>query len=137
MTVHVREPGYRTTAGLRQRDWDDLRNARIETYHEAFMALVARGYTVVRLGDPTMTPVDDPRRGGPGDVHGPHRSARGVVRAAQPFLIGCDSGPSWLAFLFGVPVLTVNAVHLRDVLRPCDRMICKLYGSGPPAASCR
>jgi len=42
------------------------------------------------------------------------------------FLIGSDSGPSWLAFLLGVPVLTVNAVHLRDMLRPCDRMICKL-----------
>ena len=126
VTVHVRETGYRTTAGLRQRDWDDLRNARIETYHEAFMALVARGYTVVRLGDPTMTPVTMP-----GVVDLATSTARTEALEAScvlrsHFMIGCDSGPSWLAFLLGVPVLTVNAVHLRDVLRPCDRMICKL-----------
>ena len=42
------------------------------------------------------------------------------------FLIGCDSGPSWLAVLLGVPVLTVNAVHFRDLARPTDRIICKL-----------
>lgn len=126
VTVHVRESGYRAAAGLRQRDWDDLRNARIETYHEAFRALVARGYLVVRLGDPTMTPVVMP---GVVDLaRSPARSealeAWCVMRSA--FLIGSDSGPSWLAFLLGVPVLTVNALHLRDVLRPYDRMICKL-----------
>src|SRR6185436_10511695 len=56
VTVHVRESGYRSTAGLRQRQWDELRNARIETYFAAFNALVERGFTVVRLGDPSMTP---------------------------------------------------------------------------------
>jgi putative glycosyltransferase (TIGR04372 family) len=126
VTVHVREPGYRTAAGLRQRDWDELRNARIDTYREAFAALVARGYTVVRLGDPTMTPITMP---------GVIDLATSTVRSEalevwcvlrSQFMIGCDSGPSWLAFLLGVPVLTVNAVHLRDMLRPCDRMICKL-----------
>jgi putative glycosyltransferase (TIGR04372 family) len=126
VTVHVRESGYRATAGLRQRGWDDLRNARIETYREAFAALVARGYTVVRLGDATMTPVTMP-----GVVDLATSPARTEALEAwcvlrSHFLIGSDSGPSWLAFLFGVPVLTVNALHLRDVLRPCDRMICKL-----------
>ena len=56
VTVHVRESRYRSAAGLRQRSWNVLRNARVETYFEAFSALVERGYTVVRLGDPTMTP---------------------------------------------------------------------------------
>jgi putative glycosyltransferase (TIGR04372 family) len=42
------------------------------------------------------------------------------------FLIGCDSGPSWLAVLLGIPVLTVNAVHFRDLSRSTDRIICKL-----------
>ncbi len=126
VTVHVREAGYRSTAGLRQRSWDDVRNARIDTFLPAFRALVERGYTVVRLGDATMTPVALP----------------GVVDlatspAASPwldiwctmhsqFLVGCDSGPSWLAVLLGVPVLTVNAVHFRDVSRDTDRLICKL-----------
>ena len=31
VTVHVREAGYRSAAGLRQRQWDTLRNARIAT----------------------------------------------------------------------------------------------------------
>src|SRR6185436_13097687 len=42
------------------------------------------------------------------------------------FLIGCDSGPSWLAMLLDVPILTVNAVHFRDLSRPADRITCKL-----------
>jgi putative glycosyltransferase (TIGR04372 family) len=126
VTVHVRESGYRAAAGLRQRGWDDLRNARIESYHKAFAALVERGFTVVRLGDPTMTPVTLP-----GVVDLATSPARTEALEAwcvlrSRFLIGSDSGPSWLAFLLGVPVLTVNAVHLRDMLRPCDRMICKL-----------
>lgn len=125
VTVHVREHGYRSAAGLRQRPLDLLRNARIETYEAAFSALVERGYKVVRLGDRTMTPVNQ----------------RGVIDLAmQPksewleawcilrseFLVGCDSGPSWLAVLLGVPVLTVNALHFRDITRPADRFICKL-----------
>jgi putative glycosyltransferase (TIGR04372 family) len=126
VTVHVRESGYRAAGGLRQREWDTLRNARIETYDKAFRALVSRGYTVVRLGDSTMTPVTLP-----GVVDLALSPARTEALEAwcvlrSHFLIGCDSGPSWLAFLFGVPVLTVNALHLRDVQRPSDRMICKL-----------
>jgi putative glycosyltransferase (TIGR04372 family) len=125
VTLHVRESGYRAGAGLRQRQWDLLRNARIDTYRDACRALAARGYTVVRLGDPSMTPV-----GADGLVdlaHSAHRSealeAWCVLRSE--FMIGCDSGPSWLAVLAGVPVLTVNAVHLRDIERPVDRFICK------------
>ncbi len=126
VTVHVRETGYRSSAGLRQRDWDVLRNARIETYFEAFDALVERGYAVVRLGDPTMTPVDRP---GVVDLAtSPQRTewleAWCVLRSE--FLIGCDSGPSWLAVLAGVPVLTANAIHFRDMVRPTDRVVCKL-----------
>ncbi|OFW17141.1 MAG: hypothetical protein A3H29_01095 [Acidobacteria bacterium RIFCSPLOWO2_02_FULL_67_21] len=126
VTVHVRETGYRSAAGLRQRDWDVVRNARIETYVEAFTALVARGYVVVRLGDPTMAPVE---LAGVVDLAtSPERTewleAWCVLRSE--FLIGCDSGPSWLAVLAGVPVLTVNAIHFRDIARPTDRFICKL-----------
>ncbi len=55
VTVHARESGYRASAGLRQRQWDEWRNANVASYFKAFRALVERGYTVVRLGDPTMT----------------------------------------------------------------------------------
>jgi putative glycosyltransferase (TIGR04372 family) len=126
VTVHVREGGYRSTAGLRQRGWDDARNARIESFLPAFAALTARGYTVVRLGDATMTPVAQP-----GVVDLATRTDRSPwleiwCTMRSDFTIGCDSGPSWLAVLLGVPVLTVNAVHFRDLVRPTDRVVCKL-----------
>ena len=125
ITVHVREAGYRAEAGLRQREWDVLRNARIGTYRAAFAALVERGYTVVRLGDPSMTPVHEP---GVIDLaRSPRRSEWLEIWCVQrsEFLVGCDSGPSWLAFMLDVPVLTVNAVHFRDIERLRDRFICK------------
>ena len=39
---------------------DQTRNARIESYLQAVDYLVQRGYTVIRLGDPSMTPVHHP-----------------------------------------------------------------------------
>lgn len=126
VTVHVRERGYRSAAGLRQRHWDETRNARIETYVDAFDALVDRGYTVVRLGDPSMTPVS--RHGvvdlATSDARTPWLDIWCTMRSE--FLIGSDSGPSFLAMLLDVPLLTVNAVHFRDLTRETDRVICKL-----------
>jgi putative glycosyltransferase (TIGR04372 family) len=126
VTVHVRESGYRLASGLSQRGWDEIRNARIDSFFPAFAALIKRGYTVVRLGDRTMTPVSMP---GVVDLATVPRRSAGLdawcVRHSQ-FLVGCDSGPSWLAVLLDVPVLTVNAVHFRDVSRSMDRVICKL-----------
>ena len=126
ITLHVRESGYRATAGLRQRSWDVVRNARIDTYADACRALVERGYTVVRIGDRTMTPV---RQQGVVDLAtSPARTEWLELWCIQrsEFLIGCDSGPSWLASLLEVPILTVNAIHLRDLARVRDRVICKL-----------
>jgi len=123
--VHVRESGYRSASGLRQRSWDEVRNAQIETFFPAFSALTERGYTVVRLGDATMTPVQMP---GVVDLAtSPARTQWLEVWCTMrsEFLVGCDSGPSWLAVLLGIPVLTVNAVHFRDLSRPMDRIICK------------
>jgi len=126
VTVHVRQAGYRSTTGLRQRSWDDIRNADIATFLPAFRALVKRGYTVVRLGDATMTPVQ--MRGVVDLATSPARTPwlDTWCTMRSVFLVGCDSGPSWLAVLLGVPVLTVNAVHFRDLSRPSDRIICKL-----------
>ena len=126
VTVHVRESGYRASNRLRQREWDASRNSDIASYRKAFVALVERGYAVVRLGDATMTPIDVP-----GVVDLATSPARSQARELwctlrSDFLIGCDSGPSWLAMLVGVPLLTVNAVHFRDLSRPTDRLLCKL-----------
>ena len=96
------------------------------TYVPALKTLVARGYTVVRLGDRTMTPIK---------VRGVIDLATSTARTdglevwctmRSAFLIGCDSGPAWLAVLLGVPILTVNAVHYRDMSRAHDRILCKL-----------
>jgi putative glycosyltransferase (TIGR04372 family) len=125
VTVHVRESGYRSAAGLRQRTWDVLRDARIESYFDAFGALVERGYTVVRIGDRTMMPV---RRPGIVDLATLPASSQWLevwCTMRSDFFVGCDSGPSWLAFLLGVPILTVNAVHFLYFSRPSDRFICK------------
>jgi len=130
VTVHVRESGYRATAGFRQRRSDESRNADIESYIPALRALVKRGYTVVRLGDRTMTPIDV--RGVIDLATSPARTDQLEVWCTMrsEFLIGCDSGPSWLAFLLGVPVLTVNAVHFRDLSRAQDRLLVKLARDG-------
>jgi putative glycosyltransferase (TIGR04372 family) len=126
VTVHVRESGYRSMAGLRQRSWDDVRNARIETFFPAFRTLAERGYVVVRLGDPSMTPVRMPGVVDLATAPGRSQWLEVWCTMRSEFLVGCDSGPSWLAVLLGVPVLTVNAVHFRDLARPFDRAICKL-----------
>lgn len=126
VTVHVRESGYRASSDLRQRGWDASRNAGISSYRKAFAALVERGYTVVRLGDSTMTPVNLP---GVVDLATSADSSQLLELwcvARSGFFIGSDSGPSWLAALLDVPLLTVNAVHFRDLARPDDRVVCKL-----------
>ena len=63
--IHAREAGYKRGNELQDtkpevgRD-DQTRNARIESYLQAVDYLVQRGYTVIRLGDPSMTPVHHP-----------------------------------------------------------------------------
>ena len=63
--IHVREGGYKRGSEIQDtkpevgRD-DQTRNARVESYLQAVDFLVRRGYTVVRLGDSSMTPVRHP-----------------------------------------------------------------------------
>lgn len=119
-TVHAREPGYKlhgrevhqkaqmqaTTKGYRD---DSLRNARIETYGPAIDLLVSRGYTVVRIGDPSMTPI---RRDGLLDLatspaNDPLLQVYCLFRSRV--LISGESGPSAASYLAGAALLTVNA----------------------------
>ena len=63
--LHVRESGYKRGQEIQDtkpevgRD-DRARNAKIEACLDAIDYLVQEGYTVVRLGDPTMTPLRHP-----------------------------------------------------------------------------
>jgi len=127
VTLHVREGGHAADKGAVDRQKDTARNARIETYTEAVDWLVSRGFQVVRIGDPTMTPF---RRPGVVDLAtSPVRSLAlelwCVLRSA--FLVTGDSGPFNLSVLTGVPLLGVNITHLIGAypLRPHDRSILK------------
>ena len=114
--IHAREPGYKRGAEIHDtkpdagRD-DGTRNARIETYLDAVDLLVRRGYTIVRLGDPSMTPLRHP-----GVVDLATSPARSnlletycLLRAA--LLIAGESGLAGVTYLTNTPFLRVNSTE--------------------------
>ncbi|MDO8794122.1 MAG: TIGR04372 family glycosyltransferase [Vicinamibacterales bacterium] len=127
VTLHIRESGYKASMGLVDREKDAARNARPETYLDAVDWLVARGYTVVRFGDPLMTPMARP---GLIDLatspaRTPELEIWCVLRSR--FFIASDCGPYNLSVLTGVPCLGVNITHHVGAypLRAHDRYILK------------
>lgn len=111
VTLHVREGGFKASLGYVDREKDSARNARIETYRAALDLLVSRGYTIVRFGDPYMTPFEHP---GVIDLGtSPLRTSAleiwCVLRSV--FFIASDCGPYNLSVLTGVPCLGVNITH--------------------------
>lgn len=112
ITLHAREAGYKrgqemedVKPGVRE---DAVRNAHIEHYVAAVEYLTGQGYTVVRLGDPSMTPLTMP---GVVDLAlSPARTNLLEVYCLMNsvFMIGCESGPSSLTYLTNTPCLWVN-----------------------------
>ncbi|MGE0391987.1 MAG: TIGR04372 family glycosyltransferase [Vicinamibacterales bacterium] len=108
VTLHAREGGFkagREMSGFRK---DHTRNAHIENYFDLMDDLVRRGYTVVRVGDPSMTPVSRP---GVIDLAtSPLRT--GLVDLfclmKSVFMVGCESGPYGVVYLTDTPSLIVN-----------------------------
>jgi putative glycosyltransferase (TIGR04372 family) len=88
-----------------------VRNARIETYLEAADFLVQRGYTVVRLGDPSMTPVDHP---GVVDL-ATSRTRTNLLEIycmlRADLLIAGESGLAGVTYLTNTPFLLVNSTE--------------------------
>ncbi|MFN0317452.1 MAG: TIGR04372 family glycosyltransferase, partial [Burkholderiales bacterium] len=126
--LHVREPGFWW-------QWDrhhpSIRNARIETYHQAIGAIVERGGTVIRMGDKSMRPLEAK----PGVIdyaHSEHKSERMDVFLAGScrLFIGVNSGLSLLPPTFGVPCLLTNFTPI-SIPFPYgkDRMLPKLFRS--------
>jgi hypothetical protein len=103
VTLHVREPGFKTVQGVVDHDKDRSRNARVDTYHTAVDWLVGQGYTVARFGDRHMSPVD----------------RVGVVDVA--------TSPHNLGLLANVPCLGVNMTNVVGSypLRPRDMYLVK------------
>jgi putative glycosyltransferase (TIGR04372 family) len=115
VSIHAREGGYKL--GREQQDRkpdkrdDSFRNARIETYFDAVDDLVSQGYTVVRLGDASMTPVR--RRGVVDLATSPLRTpaVEVLVLLMSEFVVCGDSGVHAVSDLTNTPRLTVNATE--------------------------
>ena len=89
-----------------------FKNASIANYIEAIKVITAAGGWVVRLGDPTMTPLPSIERV-IDYVHTRHKSKLMDIYLISQchFLIGLNSGPLNVATLFRKPVVLVNMVE--------------------------
>jgi putative glycosyltransferase (TIGR04372 family) len=89
------------------------RNADINTYSLAMESIVARGGWVIRMGDPSMTPLP-PMPQVIDYAHGQVRSDwMDVFLWAQcRFFIGTQSGPLMVPPTFGVPCVLTNSSSL-------------------------
>ena len=114
--IHAREAGYKRGGEIHEtkpqsRRDDSTRNARIETYLEAVDALVQRGYTIIRLGDPTMTPLSHP---GVVDLAtSPRRTNLLEIYCLlrSDLLIGGESGLIGITCVTNTPFLIANATE--------------------------
>lgn len=113
VSLHVREPGWHLSHG----NASNIRNADIASYAPAAAHLAGRGYRVIRLGDPSMTPLP---------AHFPALDyARSALKsgwmdvyiaARCRFHIGTASGMSFVPMLFGRPVLFTNYAPLDHLI---------------------
>ncbi|MEQ1728815.1 MAG: TIGR04372 family glycosyltransferase [Vicinamibacterales bacterium] len=111
VTLHAREDGFKGSVGQAERGKDAIRSCRVETYFDALDDLVRAGRTIVRIGDPTMTPVN---RAGVVDLATSPQRDEWVelwCLLRSEFFIACQSGPYALAILTNTPVLMVNVAN--------------------------
>jgi putative glycosyltransferase (TIGR04372 family) len=117
VAIHAREQGYKQGREIHDSKPDArndaLRNVSLATYLPAVDRLVALGYTVVRLGDPSMTPL---AHDGVIDLTRCPTPMRETLELAclqhSHFLLGCESGPTVTAYLTGTPTVMTNATHV-------------------------
>lgn len=107
--VHVREPGFSPA----DESAHSYRNSDPRALRPAMAEIVRRGGWCVRMGDPTMTPLD-PMPGVIDYAHHPLRSARmDVLLCARcRFFLGNTSGLTLVSSVFGVPSALANLVPL-------------------------
>lgn len=111
VTFHVREPNTKPELA-----YHTYRDADIANYLPAVEYLISRGYTVVRLGDPTLKrlPAMGPRL-----VDAPFHPAYNhwvepCLVACSRFYLGVPSGPYSVAHIFNIPVVVTNATITGD-----------------------
>lgn len=111
VAIHARERRPETWAGRAGTTRNPLtRNMRIETFGDAVDLLTARGYTVVRMGDPSMTPY---AQKGLIDL-ATHPASTALLQLVcfhrSACVIGSESGPAGAMSLWtNTPALVVNA----------------------------
>lgn len=113
--VHAREAGFKR--GREAEDGgatrlDSLRNTAIETYDGAIDLLLDSGFTVVRVGDPSMRPIgrDDVVDLAVSPLRAPHVELECMLRAA--FVLVGDSGPHAAAMLGDAVYVVANATDV-------------------------
>ncbi len=125
--LHVRESGYHGDDGHRQRAF------RIADYLPAIRAVTDRGDWVVRLGDPSMSPLPPMERVIDYARHGARTPALDVHLAARcRFFIATNSGPMFMPHLFGRPTLVTNYMFLYGgpPFGPTSRVLPRLMKRG-------
>jgi putative glycosyltransferase (TIGR04372 family) len=139
VVLHVRGAGSQSALQENDRSRDLSRNALLESFMPAIDEVVARGYRVVRIGDPSMAPLDRPGviDLATGKVHDVLAQLWAVKNCR--FFIAADAGPYLLSWLFNVPCLCVNTTNLLGVypLRRTDRYLVKRVvnrSSGQPVS---
>jgi putative glycosyltransferase (TIGR04372 family) len=106
VALHIREGGYHGDGPGTTRQH---RSADVADYHDAIAEITARGGTVVRLGDNSMTPL----RGQPGVFDYAHSDIKSAemdlfLCAEARLFIGTTSGLTTAVQALGTPMLLVN-----------------------------
>lgn len=106
VTLHVREAATKP-----EKAYHNYRDADITNYLPAIQYLLARGYTVVRLGDPSLKRLPPM---GPRLIDAPFHPAYNhwvdpYFVACSRFYLGVPSGPYSLANIFNIPLVITNA----------------------------
>ncbi len=105
--VHVREGGFSPI----DEELHSHRNGTLENTFPAMLEIVRRGGWVIRIGDPSMTPMP-PMEHVIDYAHHPLKSARMDIflSAKTRFLLGNTSGIALVSNIFGVPCAICNAI---------------------------
>jgi len=111
VTLHVRDSGFFAESEVGLNSEHLHRSATIANYDQAIDWIISQGGLVVRLGDPSMTPIG-PRKGlfdyAKSDLRSPEMDV--FLMSQCRYLLGTNSGPMAICTSFGVPCGITNYV---------------------------
>jgi len=105
VTFHIREATWNgRTAGI-----NAIRNANISDYFPAMNEITQRGGWVIRIGDPSMTPLPEMPR----VIDYCHSAMRAdwmdiFLMTCCRFMVGTNSGPAFVPAIYGIPTVLTN-----------------------------